>query len=80
MWLRDFLPEHTPTARILTYGYDSRLLKNDSTASIKEFSRNLLESLNTARARDEVIISFNHDGIELIIGSGKASANHIHRA
>jgi hypothetical protein len=25
LWLRDFLPEDVPTARILTYGYDSRL-------------------------------------------------------
>lgn len=54
MWLRDFLPEHIPSARILTYGYDSTLLKNNSTASILEVSRNLLEALNTARVRDEV--------------------------
>lgn len=54
MWLRDFLPQHIPSARILTYGYDSTLVKKTSTASILEFSRNLLEALNTARARDEV--------------------------
>lgn len=49
MWLRDFLPEHVPSARILTYGYDSRLFKNKSTASIREFSRNLLQALGAAR-------------------------------
>lgn len=54
MWLRDFLPGHIPSARILTYGYDSTLLRNHSTASIREFSGNLLEALNTARAKDEV--------------------------
>lgn len=52
MWLRDFLPEATPRARIMTYGYDSRLLNNNSTASIHEFSRNFLEALTSARAGD----------------------------
>lgn len=54
MWLRDFLPENTPHARILTYGYDSKLLGNNSTASIREFSRNFLEALNSARVNDAV--------------------------
>lgn len=49
MWLRDFLPEHVPNTRILTYGYDSTLFKNNSTASIQEFSRNFLQALNSAR-------------------------------
>lgn len=53
MWLRDFLPEAIPTARILTYGYDSKLLDNNSTASIVEFSRNFLEALTSARASNE---------------------------
>lgn len=56
MWLRDFLPNHVPGARILTYGYDSTLLGNNSTASIREFSCNLLGDLNTVRANDEVSI------------------------
>lgn len=71
MWLRDFLPEHVPNARILTYGYNSTLLKNNSTASILEFSQNFLEALNTARAEDEVIetlslrylIAFAHESV-----------------
>lgn len=54
MWLRDFLPEHAPQARIMTYGYNSSLLGNHSTASIREFSQNLLVELNTARAGNEV--------------------------
>lgn len=52
MWLRDFLPEHVPTARIMTYGYDSRLLNSNSTASIREFSQNFLEALSTVRVGD----------------------------
>lgn len=54
MWLRDFLPEHVPNARIMIYGYDSMLFKSNSTATIREFSRNFLQALNTARASDEV--------------------------
>jgi hypothetical protein len=54
MWLRDFLPKHVPGARILTYGYDSKLFKNNSNASIFEYSKNLLEALQTARANVEV--------------------------
>ncbi|KAL0631516.1 hypothetical protein Q9L58_009624, partial [Maublancomyces gigas] len=49
MWLRDFLPEYVPTARIMTYGYDSTLVNSDSTASIREFSQNFLEALSTVR-------------------------------
>lgn len=48
MWLRDFLPDYVPNARILTYGYDSTLLKNKSTASIREFSHNFLQALGAA--------------------------------
>lgn len=54
MWLRDFLPENITNARILTYGYDSTLLGNHSTASIREFSRNFLEALTAARTDDAV--------------------------
>lgn len=54
MWLRDFLPEHVPTARILTYGYDSTLFGNDSTSSISDFAGRLLETLKTARAHKHV--------------------------
>lgn len=54
MWLRDFLPEHAPNARIMTYGYNSSLLGNHSTASIHEFSQNLLVELNTVRAGNHV--------------------------
>lgn len=55
MWLRDFLPENVPNARILTYGYDSTLLNNNSNASILEFSQNFLEALKAARTGETVI-------------------------
>lgn len=58
MWLRDFLPEHLPTARILTYGYDSKLHKSDSNASIRDFAGRFLETMKTARAREKVHLTF----------------------
>jgi hypothetical protein len=54
MWLRDFLPKSIPNARILTYGYDTKLPGSQSTASILELSRKLLESVKTVRSRQEV--------------------------
>lgn len=52
MWLRDFLPEHVPTARVMTYGYDS----TSPIASIHVMSQNFLKALNLARAESEVNI------------------------
>ncbi|KAH0609232.1 uncharacterized protein H6S33_012718 [Morchella sextelata] len=54
MWLRDFLPEHVPTARILTYGYDSTLHRNLSISGIDDFSTRLLEVVATSRSHEEV--------------------------
>ncbi|KAL7918158.1 putative ankyrin repeat protein [Trichoderma austrokoningii] len=46
MWLRDFLPPSVPNARIMIYGYDTKLPGSQSEASILELSRKLLESKN----------------------------------
>jgi len=54
MWLRDFLPESISNARILTYGYDTKLPGSQSTATILELSRKLLESVKTIRSQHEV--------------------------
>jgi hypothetical protein len=56
MWLRDFLPMSIPNARILTYGYDTKLPGSQSTVSILELSRMLLESVKTIRSRREVCL------------------------
>lgn len=50
MWLRDFLPEAIPNARILTYGYDTKLPGSQSEASIPDLSRRLLESIKAIRS------------------------------
>jgi hypothetical protein len=49
MWLRDFLPKSIPNARILIYGYDTKLPGSQSEASILELSRRFLESIKTTR-------------------------------
>ncbi|QYS99703.1 NACHT domain-containing protein [Trichoderma simmonsii] len=49
MWLRDFLPRFIPNARVLTYGYDTKLPGSRSKSSILELSRKLLESIKTTR-------------------------------
>ncbi|KAF2181720.1 hypothetical protein K469DRAFT_588829, partial [Zopfia rhizophila CBS 207.26] len=63
MWLRDFLPKSIPNARILTYGYDTRLPGSQSDASILELSRSLLESIKTIRtqqAKQRPLILIGH--------------------
>lgn len=42
MWLRDFLPEHFPKARILTYGYNSNVRSSDAISDTTEFAKQLL--------------------------------------
>ncbi|PTB53172.1 hypothetical protein M431DRAFT_509509 [Trichoderma harzianum CBS 226.95] len=49
MWLRDFLPGSIPNARVLTYGYDTKLPGSRSKSSILQLSRKLLESIKTTR-------------------------------
>jgi hypothetical protein len=54
MWLRDFLPNTTKEARILTYGYDTKLPGSQSSASILELSKKFLESVKTIRNQQSV--------------------------
>jgi len=48
MWLHDFLPEHFPDSRIMTYGYDSSL-RNPNGANLTDYRRNFAECLRNAR-------------------------------
>lgn len=49
LWLRDFVPQTVPEARILTYGYNSAIAFSGSTSGIDEFARTLLERLRHKR-------------------------------
>jgi hypothetical protein len=50
MWLRDFLPDATPTARILTYGYATKLQGvNLSISTLKDLAEEFLNNLIVMR-------------------------------
>lgn len=51
LWLRDFLPVSIPEARILTYGYDSRVAFGSSASNITDFARDLLERIRAKRRK-----------------------------
>ncbi len=48
-WLKDFLPQQIPNARIMSYGYDSQLLFGRSAADISTFAEQLLNDLMAER-------------------------------
>jgi hypothetical protein len=45
LWLRDFLPELLPRARVLLFGYNSNVAFASSTAGVREQAENLLNRL-----------------------------------
>ena len=49
LWLRDSLPAHVPTARIMTYGYASTVVFGSSRMTIDDFSLDLLSRLGLMR-------------------------------
>jgi hypothetical protein len=50
MWLRDFLPDKLPNARIMTFGYDSQVAFSRGTATVKDSARRLIVLLKQKRA------------------------------
>ena len=50
MWLRDFLPEDLPRARIVLYGYDSNLAGSQSKNILADLSNNFVVKLHTMRS------------------------------
>lgn len=42
-WVRDFLPEDIPQARLLVYGYDSSLAAIDAKYSIGDLAKTFLD-------------------------------------
>ena len=80
MWLRDFLPQSIPNARILTYGYDTRLPGSRSEASILELSKRFLESIKTTRSGQAVRIVPSGVSVRINSRVPERSAPHPHWA
>ncbi|KAK0127802.1 hypothetical protein ONS96_007307 [Cadophora gregata f. sp. sojae] len=55
LWLRDFLPDELPRARVMTFGYNAAAAFENSKAGIREHARQLLISLMEKRECDSAI-------------------------
>jgi hypothetical protein len=49
LWLKDFLPDHLPNARVLLFGYNSNVAFKTSNAGVREQADNLLNWLHLKR-------------------------------
>lgn len=54
MWLRDMLPKRFNDARILIYGYDTRLQKGDSVKNIHDIGDSFRHAISTIRSQETV--------------------------
>ena len=54
LWLRDFLSEDLPGARVFTYGYNSTFVFSRETGTLREYARALLEDIRCERTLPEV--------------------------
>jgi hypothetical protein len=53
-WLKDFLPEQIPDARILTFGYNAAAAFGRSTSDVIDHAKSLLSRLVDKRDKPEV--------------------------
>ena len=61
LWLRDFLPLAIPNARIMTFGYDSRVVDSRNILGIMENANSLLTHLGNYRnSQDLKVCNFFH--------------------
>ena len=54
MWLRDFLPGKLPNTRIMSFGYDAKVLNSKSVIGMMENAQNLLADIRSNRTTTEV--------------------------
>ena len=54
MWLRDFLPDLIPNARIMTYSYESDWRRADVKTSLRKCGDQLLNVLHQNRSTEKV--------------------------
>jgi hypothetical protein len=56
LWLRDFVLDELPGARIYTFGYDSGFAFSKGTGTLSDFARSLLAAIKLQRETSEVCI------------------------
>jgi hypothetical protein len=54
MWLQDFLPHDFPSIRVMSFGYDSRIVDGPGSNRIIDYAQLLLQELDNARDSKEV--------------------------
>jgi len=54
MWLRDGLPQDLAGARVLSYGYDSKLIQSETFQSVDNIADSFLVSMRSIRVHDRV--------------------------
>lgn len=54
VWIRDYLPDDKFNARVMTYGYDTTLVRSKSKNSIHDLAIGLLEALKSSRTEEKV--------------------------
>ena len=55
MWLEDLLPEQLPNARIMTYGYNSKVYRDATSGRLQDHAKGLLYALDSVRADKKVL-------------------------
>lgn len=81
MWLRDFLPDVIPNARIATYSYESDWRKADVKTNLRKCGEQLLNVLHQSRSTEKVgrIVSGISKTSSLIITSGGSKTASFYR-
>ena len=87
MWLRDALPEHLPNARVMIYGYDSKLVGSHSFQNLGDVGSRFRASLKVAlgpvpRERPLIFMAHSLGGlvlkeamVQMVSGSNADSRN-----
>ena len=55
MWLMDFLPADVRNLRVMTYGYNSQLVKGPVNMGIGDYTKELIQLLRAARSSEQVL-------------------------
>ncbi|KAL4763169.1 uncharacterized protein BDW70DRAFT_158018 [Aspergillus foveolatus] len=84
IWLRDFLPNQLPQARIMLYGYNSNVSIQSSSAGVREQAQNLLNRLWLERqgceARPIIFICHSLGGIVVKEALVQAKLGHTYQS